>query len=240
MHALFGGEMAGVKTHQCYRIRLEDVWGQLACNFEVLDSEAICHSVPSVPKGPWLAELEKREIMISDVRDGPIDILIGADVAGKLFTGREEVLSNGLVAMETNLGWTVMGRVRQPNSNFMMNVESMCSIDLSPSELWNLDVIGIREPADRDSTEEMKTAVQENFLKTVKILDNGRYEVCLPWLPGHRPLGRSFHLAMNRLNATYRRLQSSGLLSDYDGVLKEWLEDGVIERMPDEDWDRGQ
>ncbi|GFU10013.1 integrase catalytic domain-containing protein [Trichonephila clavipes] len=50
---------------------------------------------------------------LDDIQEntGPIEVLLGADVAGKLITGRREELKTGLVALETKLGWTLMGKV---------------------------------------------------------------------------------------------------------------------------------
>jgi hypothetical protein len=57
------------------------------------------------------------------------------------------------------------------------------------SKLWELDVLGIQEPS-RRSSEEAEMAVQAYFLDTVKVNDDGRYEVRLPWIEGHPPYYR--------------------------------------------------
>ena len=44
-----------------------------------------------------------------NAREETISILIGADIAGKLLIVKRHVLICGLVAVETYLGWTVMG-----------------------------------------------------------------------------------------------------------------------------------
>jgi len=41
-----------------------------------------------------------------------IEVLIGADVYGKLLSGRREILQCGLVAIEPYLGWIVTGKMR--------------------------------------------------------------------------------------------------------------------------------
>lgn len=46
-------------------------------------------------------------------KNRPIDILIGADIAGKLMTGRKYDLRNGLTALETHLGRTVIGKKKR-------------------------------------------------------------------------------------------------------------------------------
>ncbi|KAI4477428.1 hypothetical protein M0804_012814 [Polistes exclamans] len=40
-----------------------------------------------------------------------VSLFIGADILGKLFTGRYHQLKNGLVAIETRLGWAILGKV---------------------------------------------------------------------------------------------------------------------------------
>ncbi|KAF6207540.1 hypothetical protein GE061_015987 [Apolygus lucorum] len=72
------------------------------------NEKTICQAIPGPPHGPWLCELKQRGIQLSDQGEGPVDVLIGADVAGKIWTGRRIVLKCGLVAMETVLGWTLM------------------------------------------------------------------------------------------------------------------------------------
>ncbi|GBN96747.1 hypothetical protein AVEN_12199-1 [Araneus ventricosus] len=46
---------------------------------------------------------------------GTIDVLMGADVAGRLFTGKRRVLSSGLEALESYLEWTIMGKTNLPS-----------------------------------------------------------------------------------------------------------------------------
>ncbi|GFY78078.1 integrase catalytic domain-containing protein [Trichonephila inaurata madagascariensis] len=73
---------------------------------------------------------------------GKIEILIGADVAGKLLTGTMFYLKSGPVAIKTKLGWTLMGKTYRNKTNFdnnhFMNVTSMFVNDMCISDLWNL------------------------------------------------------------------------------------------------------
>ncbi|GLV40247.1 hypothetical protein CBL_07157 [Carabus blaptoides fortunei] len=58
-----------------------------------------------------LESLIKMGIKLADTSDSKsVELLIGADVAGKLFTGNRQILKSGLVAFETLLGWTVVGK----------------------------------------------------------------------------------------------------------------------------------
>ena len=59
--------------------------------------------------------MPEKDVILTDVgdTDESVQVLVGADVIGKLLTGRREVLSSGLVALETLLGYTLMGKVPQ-------------------------------------------------------------------------------------------------------------------------------
>ncbi|XP_056647487.1 uncharacterized protein LOC130452213 [Diorhabda sublineata] len=239
VHALFGGSKTEPKTHQCYKIRLQSLMSAFSCNFEVLDSEQICHAIPSIPKGLWVSELREKKIELTDDREGPIGILVGADVAGKLLTGRREVLSCGLVAIETSLGWTIMGRVKDAETSCMVNISLHCAQEFDPSDMWRLDVLGIEDPALVSTKEEAKTVVRRHFLETVKILPDGRYDVCLPWLKEHPPLPRNFDLARGRLESTLAKLRNGHLVKEYEAVFQEWLKDEIIEEVQLDKWDFG-
>ena len=88
----------------------------------------------------WINELHEMGIKISDSghESTTIDVLIGSDVAGRLYTGRRHVLSNKLVAVETLLGWTLMGRIpaNQTNSCLATSTFSLFVNDLTISNLW--------------------------------------------------------------------------------------------------------
>ncbi|XP_057660740.1 uncharacterized protein LOC130896575 [Diorhabda carinulata] len=119
VHALFGASKTEPKTHQCYKF--------LTRNRFV------------TPFPPFLRE---KQIELTDDRQGPIDIIVGADVAGKLLTGTREELSCGLVAIETSLGWTIMGRVKDAETSCMVNISLHCAQEFDPSDMWRLYVLG--------------------------------------------------------------------------------------------------
>jgi len=77
-----------------------------------ISQNIICQNVPSVSKGPWLQELRRESIRLTDVNHAnePVVLLIGADIAGKLLTGKWRELKCGAVALETLIGWTLMGK----------------------------------------------------------------------------------------------------------------------------------
>ena len=109
---LFGGVQTHVQYHKVYLIHVRSITGDYACNFRAMDQDTICNSISCINSADWVEELKQKGIFLSDVgeKDEPINLLIGVDVAGKLLSGRKHNLENGLTAVETYLGWTVIGK----------------------------------------------------------------------------------------------------------------------------------
>ncbi|GFS65219.1 DUF1758 domain-containing protein [Trichonephila inaurata madagascariensis] len=55
------------------------------------------------------ASEHKRYMMLEEIHHLPIRVLLGADILGSILTGRIEVLSSEVSAVETLLGWTILG-----------------------------------------------------------------------------------------------------------------------------------
>ncbi|KAJ8980827.1 hypothetical protein NQ317_018407 [Molorchus minor] len=87
IHGLFGGSELS-QRHDCYDVTVSN--DNYSCTFEALDQPVICNGVSAVFYGVWMEELRLLDIQISDSRDDtPIELLIGADIAGKLYTGKK-------------------------------------------------------------------------------------------------------------------------------------------------------
>ncbi|UYV74695.1 hypothetical protein LAZ67_12000594 [Cordylochernes scorpioides] len=142
-HSLFGGSNTELYEHGVYDIRLSNLDGSYGCNFEALSQDVICDSVPRVHQGKWMHDLSAHDIELTDLHRGPLEILIGADIAGKLLTGEHRRLPSGLVAVQTRLGWTLMGKI--PATEEETSSEIGVSSDIEKAFLQ----IGIREE-DRD------------------------------------------------------------------------------------------
>ena len=110
---VFGGSTSAAVRHCRYKFAVSSVKGNVRREIEALDQNTICGKLPRLRNGPWLKELEEKGVWIPDFgEDTPeIDILIGSDWYGELLTGRKLNLGCGLIALETLLGWTVLGRI---------------------------------------------------------------------------------------------------------------------------------
>ncbi|XP_015120370.1 uncharacterized protein LOC107043389 [Diachasma alloeum] len=237
IHSLFGGSRTQPQQHNTYKVRLKSIDDTFACNFVAYDQEIICHNIPKVSNGLWVEELRRKSVKLSDVGEGPLPIalLIGADVAGKLYTGDVLNLQSGLTAVGTRLGWTLMGKTQQNagQSDSVLSTISMFTQEASVSDLWSLDVLGITDPVEKKTKEMHQREVLDKFIDTTIVNEEGRYETLLPWKETHPPLTDNRGMAEKRLAGVLNKLQSSNFLSDYQEVFNNWLEEGIIEKVPD-------
>ncbi|KAF2892030.1 hypothetical protein ILUMI_14143 [Ignelater luminosus] len=131
VHLLFGGTSTMPQNHRGYLIHLKSLDNKYAL---------------------------KRNIILTDVDQStdPIEVLIGADVIGKLMTGKLHNLECGMTAVETKLGWTLMGKKpTEENSkdDAALIATSMFVQEADISNLWSLDVMGITDPVETMSRE---------------------------------------------------------------------------------------
>ena len=235
-HSLFGGSETASKVHSIFQSRFKSLDSEYACNFKATNQDVICSDVSCIKPAPYLEFLKKKNVL-TDVASNRknIDILIGADVAGKLFTGVRYALTNGLTAIETLLGWTVMGELKESEREESSALIAT-SLFLSQSDLpdmWKLDTIGIKDPVSRKSEAQRDIEVGKQFRETVKINSEGRYDVQFPWIEDHPPLPSNQTLAKRRLLNTVHKLKNKDNENDYYNVFQEWVAEGVIKRVPE-------
>ncbi|XP_011698795.1 PREDICTED: uncharacterized protein LOC105456446 [Wasmannia auropunctata] len=236
-HSLFGGAKSEVEKHNMFLIRMRSLDGSYACNFSAMNQDIICGTISGIKIDTWVNELRDKNINLTDIGGGinPIDVLIGADIAGKLMTGRKYNLKNGLTAFETLVGWTVMGKlpvVSQRDDTATM-IATLFVQEADPSDLWRLDVIGITDPIGKADKVVRDEQVRESLRETIKLNDYGRYEVKLPWVNDHVPVSSNYDIARNRLQRCVQKLKAQDLFDAYNNVFQEWLLEGVVERVPD-------
>ncbi|GFX09225.1 CCHC-type domain-containing protein [Trichonephila clavipes] len=184
---------------------------------------------------PRLPEVELYKFVDIQENTGPIEVLLGVDVAGKLITGRREELKTGLVALETKLGWTLMGKVPRytDKKDTSMNIVTMLSQeDIPVSSLWDLEMLRIRDTIEQNSREEKEKAVMSHILEAVRQKEDGRYEVHMPWKVDRVFLTDNYELCLKRLESTTRKLEKISFREKYHEVFREWLAEGVIEEIP--------
>lgn len=89
-HSLFGGFVTRQVKHSIYKAVISNQSTGYKQEVFLLDQAKICGSIPPVADGPWIEELKGKGIILSDFNSGQenIDVLLGADIASTLFTGK--------------------------------------------------------------------------------------------------------------------------------------------------------
>ncbi|GFT10459.1 DUF5641 domain-containing protein [Nephila pilipes] len=175
MHCAAGDETEP-KSHKVFAIEVSSLNRVFSCGFEAFSEKKICGFIPRIENDEILNELKRKKIVFADFfrEETDINLLIGADVLGKLLTGNTVVLECGLTAVETKLGWTVFGKGSCRIDNILTSL-SMHSMSLPAIKLWELEVLGIAS----ENEKEKDDFNLKDFNDKIKILPNGRYEgVC--------------------------------------------------------------
>ena len=194
----------------------------------------------ALERHPYLRGLELADFSSEDElnADKSVQILIGADFYWRLVDGeiyRED--SSPLVAMKTRLGWVLSGPTEMvsddlsPNSH-VLNIQVMSlgeheSISNELKKFWENESIGIKEQKIEQNT-------TERFEQEIKFVD-GKYQVKLPLKESHPLLPDNYDLAKRRLLSQLSKLkQNDEVAKQYDNVIKEQLNLGIIERVGEE------
>ena len=183
-----------------------------------------------------------RNIYLADYSDGtidsPVDVLVGVDYYFSFMSGRvvKGDCSSGPVAMESILGWVVGGcllnRSGESNSSnvnttHVMRIHSENvnkNIDLRDelSKFWTIESV----------EDDLNDAVIEQF-------KNGkRYVTKLPFKSEHDMLPDNFEMCKQRLKSLKKRLNNNPeLLNEYDKIIADYKNKGIVEVVHDPGWD---
>jgi len=142
-------------------------------------------------------------------------------------------LEGGPVAIETKLGWTIVGetdRGRNFEETLGESVMYMSVTDYSITQLWDLDTIGVRDNVEVKSQQQQEMEAKDRFLQKISRDPSGRYIVELPWREGHPPLSNK-EVAVKRLQATTKKLKEKGLFEVYGKLFEDWEAEDFIEEV---------
>ena len=176
---------------------------------------------------------------LADTTDGEdqleIDILIGADFYWDFVLGDVIRGDSGPVALKTSLGWVLSGNMFNKNatstnlvSAHVMKLDVECQseddrLDELVRRFWNLDDINVSKISGSD--------VLQRFEESVEY-DNCRYTVRLPWKEMVDAIPDNYSLCKARLLSLLNRLKKNpGLLKEYDKIIREQEQEGIIENV---------
>ena len=161
----------------------------------------------------------------------PIHIILGAADYQRIRTTEPPVLGpNPDVdpgAEYTMLGWTLSGKTVEIDAD-----SEKLFLTLTPQNeferMCSIEVLGL-EDADSAPGEEF----HEQFQGQLKRLDDGTYSTRLPWKKDLFQVPSNKELAIARLHSTTKRLERLKKLEDYHEIMKDQINNGILEAVPE-------
>lgn len=165
-----------------------------------------------------------------DDRDNPsqiqIHVVLGASEYATIKTiTTQKIGSPGQpVAERTLLGWTVMSPGREDAESPILLTQSAT---MDYEQLCALDVLGL---ADRNENDQL--TVYQKFKEQLQRNEAGWYETKLPWRGNHPPLPTNEAGSQRRLEQLVRKVERTSQYTEYDSIIQEQLQQGVIKAAP--------
>ena len=159
----------------------------------------------------------------------PVHIIMGAADFQRIKTTEPPILGPhpdvDPGAEFTALDWVISGKgppatAQQTEKNFLLKTsqeefQQMCS----------LEALGLSDDLKQDFN-------HAEFQQNLQRLEDGTYSSHLPWKPDHPPLPTNEVQTIARLRSTTARLEKMGKLEDYHEIMRQQLEDGILEPVP--------
>ncbi|CAG7721194.1 unnamed protein product, partial [Allacma fusca] len=185
-----------------------------AMELNLIDEDTIVVGVPTVKQNTIPIELRMLQVNLTDCdTSDQIELLLANDVYGKLLTGKIQNTDSGLTAIETKYGWVLSGECDAGPSKQIITTSMMST--LSVQQLWDLESIGIKDPIETKSKKDLEEDIKSHFLQTLRVNEEGRYQVQLPWVMPKSNVSNNWSQAVKRLMTTTKRLKDNGHYQAY-------------------------
>ena len=148
----------------------------------------------------------------------PVHLILGASEFAKIKTTQApRVGSPGEpVAEMTRFGWTIMFPGKEPDLTKILLTQTS---QVDYEKLCQLDELGDQEQVHLEFKEQLTRSPE------------GWYETGLTWRGNHPPLPNNEAGSLKRLESTIRKLEKNRILEKYDAIIKDQLDEGIVERV---------
>lgn len=155
----------------------------------------------------------------------PVHLILGASEFARIKTEQGPRIGRPgePVAEKTRFGWTIMSPGSEPDLSKMLLTQTS---QADHESLCRLDVLGLQDPAVGDQEE-----VYREFREQLQQSPEGWYQTGLPWKGNHPPLPSNEGGSLRRLDSLLRKLERGNILNRYDNVIREQLNEGIVERV---------
>ena len=170
-------------------------------------------------RGVKIEDLDSKEEL-------PVHVVLGSGEYARIKTETKPHIGRDgePIAEKTKLGWFIMSPGQELDRNRMMLTQTS---QTDYEELCRLDVLGLA-----DSSEHDQLAVYREFKEQLVRNEEGWYETGLPWRGNHPPLPSNKQGSLRRLTNLNKKLERHGLTAEYDQIIREQKQQGVIEDCP--------
>ena len=191
------------------------------------------------------AHLSNLKLADSNAKNEPlnIDILIGSDFYWSIVNGQVIKGVSGPVAISSKIGYILNGPVHSERSDevsvfqthvMRVQTEQIPDIKEVNKNFWNIEATGV----DKNNFENNR--VIENFSSEIKF-ENGRYDVKLPFKENFEVIEDNYAISKQRLKNLWKKLRvDENLLSEYDNIINDQLENNIIEPVKNDSYEVGK
>ncbi|KAH8307509.1 hypothetical protein KR059_001064, partial [Drosophila kikkawai] len=170
-------------------------------------------------------------------RSSQIDVLIGADILPSiLLSGSHSNICGTLVGQETIFGWILCGPIATSPTSRICSFSSRLAVKESKldsilTKFWEVEDVPVK------LVKESTSVCEENFIRSTKRSEDGKYVVSLPFKePDNIKLGHSRPIALAQYLRNEMRLSKDlPLKEQYDSVIREYLDLGHMHQVSPDD-----
>lgn len=163
-----------------------------------------------------------------------IDAIIGAELLPHLLKSNRVVGKlNEITAVDSLLGYILMGRAPVVLSSSDLSCHIMCnlSLDNMVKKFWELEEC----PTSTRPLTPQEVDCEKNYVSSVRRTESGRFIVSMSWSKHPDNLGDSYHTAKRRFLNLERRLESDSTSRvAYHEILKDYLKQGHMSLITDQ------
>ena len=209
------------------KVTLESTDGQFKDTLDLYVVPTLGNADYPVPNKEVTSYLRKHGITLNDDQSYEAEILIGLDYVANITKPNEIKLSKYVKALETKLGWVVLGSERDKS---LCNDIARCNLITPVQAESEHDTIEIEKCTDlyeRDENSQVANQTAKKLIDLKRAPDN-RYITKLPWW--YKNLTNNHHSAVQQLIKLEKSLISRRCREQFEQALYEYPQNGHIER----------
>ncbi|KFM77508.1 hypothetical protein X975_18849, partial [Stegodyphus mimosarum] len=224
----FGGRKPQESSFDVVSLELQNVLqSSNSINIEALVVEKITGATVRIPDKGLIERLKMRGFHPADTgHEREITILLGSDFLWQIQLGIVGKIGKHLYIAETIFGHTIQGQVESKNRKINCCTVSVEGENNELKKFWDLEVMGIVENNEKNSTD---LEIINDFQNNLKF-KNGRYEAKLLWNKSRDLLRNNLEVAKRRFAGLENKFKCNEMLfEEYNNILREQEHLGIVE-----------